>query len=105
MSRLAYWMGSDNAKASVAAANILLDRGYGKSLQRQDVKINDERMGFRLPRSAKTPRNGLKGTRRRPTDGEDSAQKAAGIQSGADLDDEGGSELAVDARGSPSQAA
>ena len=51
--RLAYWMGSDNAKASVAAANILLDRGYGKSLQRQDVKINDERMVIQAPEVAK----------------------------------------------------
>ncbi len=53
ISRLAYWMGSDNAKASVAAANILLDRGYGKSLQRQDVKINNERMVVVAPEVAK----------------------------------------------------
>jgi hypothetical protein len=37
----------------VAAANILLDRGYGKSLQRQDVKINDERMVIQAPEVAK----------------------------------------------------
>lgn len=30
--RLAYWLRSDNAKASVAAAQTLLDRGYGGSL-------------------------------------------------------------------------
>jgi hypothetical protein len=31
--RLAHWMRSDNAKASVAAANSLLDRGWGKPIQ------------------------------------------------------------------------
>jgi len=33
LTRLAFWMRSDNAKASVSAANILLDRGYGKPAQ------------------------------------------------------------------------
>jgi hypothetical protein len=28
--RLTFWMRSDNARASVAAANALLDRGWGK---------------------------------------------------------------------------
>lgn len=28
--RLAFWMASDNAKASVSACNVLLDRGFGK---------------------------------------------------------------------------
>jgi hypothetical protein len=31
--RLVHWMNSDNASASVAAANALLDRGYGKPAQ------------------------------------------------------------------------
>lgn len=31
--RLAEWMASDNAKASVAASQALLDRGYGKPQQ------------------------------------------------------------------------
>lgn len=31
--RLAFWLHSDNAKASVSAANALLDRGYGKPTQ------------------------------------------------------------------------
>jgi hypothetical protein len=31
--RLVYWMKSDNAKASVSACNVLLDRGYGKAPQ------------------------------------------------------------------------
>lgn len=31
--RLAFWMHSDNAKASVSAAQALLDRGYGKPVQ------------------------------------------------------------------------
>ena len=31
--RLAFWMGSDNAKASVSACSALLDRGWGKPAQ------------------------------------------------------------------------
>jgi hypothetical protein len=31
--RLADWMASDNAKASVAASQVLLDRGYGRPAQ------------------------------------------------------------------------
>jgi hypothetical protein len=31
--KLALWMRSDNAKASVAACNVLLDRGWGKAVQ------------------------------------------------------------------------
>jgi hypothetical protein len=31
--KLAEWMRSDNAKASVAACNVLLDRGWGKAIQ------------------------------------------------------------------------
>lgn len=31
--RLAFWMRSDNAKASVSAASVLLDRGHGKATQ------------------------------------------------------------------------
>lgn len=31
--RLKHWMASDNASASVRAAEILLDRGYGKPVQ------------------------------------------------------------------------
>ena len=33
LERLAHWMRSDNAPASVSAANHLLDRGYGKPPQ------------------------------------------------------------------------
>lgn len=31
--RLAEWMKSDNAKASVSACNVLLERGFGKPVQ------------------------------------------------------------------------
>ncbi len=31
--RLAHWMSSDNPKASIAASNALLDRGYGRPMQ------------------------------------------------------------------------
>lgn len=33
INRLEYWMNSDNAKASVAASQALLDRGHGKPKQ------------------------------------------------------------------------
>ena len=36
--RLAYWLRSDNPKASVAAASILLDRAYGKATQALSVE-------------------------------------------------------------------
>ena len=37
--RLAFWLKSDNAKASVAAATSLLDRGWGKPHQTSDVTV------------------------------------------------------------------
>ena len=42
--KLAEWMRSDNAKASVSAANALLDRGFGKARQQIEATITDERM-------------------------------------------------------------
>jgi hypothetical protein len=33
IARLAHWLQSDNAKASVSAAAVLLDRGWGKAPQ------------------------------------------------------------------------
>jgi len=36
--RLVEWMRSDNPKASVPAAQTLLDRGYGKPIQQLDVR-------------------------------------------------------------------
>ena len=38
--RLTYWMQSDDARASVAAANALLDRGCGKPSQSVDMKVD-----------------------------------------------------------------
>lgn len=38
--RLVYWMGSDNPKASVAASNSLLDRGWGKPTQQVDADLS-----------------------------------------------------------------
>lgn len=35
--RLAVWMRSSHASASPAAAQILLDRGFGKAIQRQEL--------------------------------------------------------------------
>jgi hypothetical protein len=38
--KLAFWMRSDNAKASVTASSVLLDRAYGKAPQAIDVTHN-----------------------------------------------------------------
>jgi hypothetical protein len=35
--RLVYWMNSDEPKASVSAASILLDRGWGKPAQAVEI--------------------------------------------------------------------
>lgn len=40
IARLVHWMNSDNAKASVAASNALLDRGWGKPAQEVDANIS-----------------------------------------------------------------
>jgi len=40
--RLSYWLSSDNAKASVSAAQALLDRGYGKPAQQVGVGLSDD---------------------------------------------------------------
>jgi hypothetical protein len=37
--RLVYWMRSDNAKASVGASSIILDRGWGKAPQQVDANV------------------------------------------------------------------
>lgn len=41
MERLAFWMRSDNAKASVTACSTILDRGYGKAQQNVDLNIKE----------------------------------------------------------------
>ena len=40
--RLAHWMNSDDPRASVAACNALLDRGYGKPQQALEVSNPSE---------------------------------------------------------------
>lgn len=50
--KLAHWMRSDNAKASVAAADKLLDRGHGKARQPIDATLTDERTVVRMPEKA-----------------------------------------------------
>ncbi len=42
LKRLAYWLKSDNPKASVSAAQALLDRGYGKPAQQVGVGLTDD---------------------------------------------------------------
>ena len=41
--RLAYWMRSKNPKASIAAANALLDRGWGKPAQFKTIEMDRSR--------------------------------------------------------------
>lgn len=50
--RLAEWLVSDNAKASVAAASVLLDRGYGKAIQAMEVETTVHYVA-RMPQPAK----------------------------------------------------
>ncbi len=40
LERLVYWMNSDNAKASVTAAQVILDRGWGRPQQTVDAKVS-----------------------------------------------------------------
>jgi hypothetical protein len=47
--RLAYWMRQDDPRASVAAANALLDRGFGKPSQTIAATANDQRSVIRVP--------------------------------------------------------
>ena len=58
--RLVHWMNSDNASASVAAANALLDRGYGKPAQLVNVSVED--MSRRLAELSDTDLATLKQT-------------------------------------------
>lgn len=51
--RLAFWMRSDNPKASVSAANILIERAHGKARQQIDATIKDERFVVEAPQPAK----------------------------------------------------
>lgn len=53
MKRLAFWMRSDNAKASVSACNILIDRAHGKARSTTDLTIKDERMVVEAPTPSK----------------------------------------------------
>lgn len=39
--RLVYWLRSDNAKASVSAASVLLDRAHGKPKQAVQIEDSD----------------------------------------------------------------
>jgi hypothetical protein len=52
--RLAFWMRSDNAKASVSAANTLIERGHGKARQQIEARVETTRYVVELPTPAKT---------------------------------------------------
>lgn len=47
--RLAHWMRSPDARASVTAAKTLIERGWGMAKQQLDATIKDERMVVRAP--------------------------------------------------------
>lgn len=51
--RLVFWMRSENAKASVAATGILLDRGHGKAIQHVESETT-VRYVARVPEKATT---------------------------------------------------
>ena len=44
VARLGHWLKSDNAKASVMAAQVLLDRGYGKAPQEIDLLVKYDKL-------------------------------------------------------------
>lgn len=52
ITKLAEWMRSDNAKASVSACSVLLDRGWGKAEQRVEAEVNHNYIA-RMPAPAK----------------------------------------------------
>jgi hypothetical protein len=51
--RLAFWMRSDNAKASVSASAALLDRGYGKPAQ--ELRVPEGSITVEIRRFAAVP--------------------------------------------------
>ena len=52
MNRLVYWMRSDNARASIAACNVLLDRAFGKPHQSMDLTNSDGSFVASIARAA-----------------------------------------------------
>jgi hypothetical protein len=71
INRLVHWMNSNDARASVAACNSLLDRGYGKPVQAMEVSAPDEFEGMtetELRAYLKEQYKSLFGDGRAPTD-------------------------------------
>jgi hypothetical protein len=81
--RLVHWMNSNDARASVAACNSLLDRGYGKPVQAMEVSAPDEFEGMtdtELRAYLKAGYASLFGDRREPTDcGAETCGHAGGV--------------------------
>jgi len=57
LNRLAYWMRSDNAKASVAATVAILDRGWGKAVQAVEVSGEIASKVIRSPSVSETAKD------------------------------------------------
>lgn len=53
--RLKHWLGDKDGRISVAAAKVLLDRGFGTPAQTITATVTDERSVIRAPEVAATP--------------------------------------------------
>ncbi len=53
--QLSKWLKSDDGRISVAAAKVLLDRGFGTPAQTITAVVHDERSVIRAPEVAETP--------------------------------------------------
>jgi hypothetical protein len=52
--RLQFWLKSEDGRISVAAAKVLLDRGFGTPQQTITATVTDERTVIRAPEPAQT---------------------------------------------------
>ncbi len=53
--RLKHWMRDADGRISVAAAKVLLDRGFGTPTQTVNATVTDERNVIRSPQPSETP--------------------------------------------------
>jgi len=53
--RLKHWLRNEDGRIAVAAAKVLLDRGFGTPAQTINATVTDERNVIRSPAPAETP--------------------------------------------------
>jgi hypothetical protein len=53
--KLSHWLQSEDGRISVAAAKVLLDRGFGTPAQTITATVHDERSVIRSPEVSDTP--------------------------------------------------